>query len=354
MEIKKDIQKTISSPINNTITEEEFNTVLRIIAPGTGLRKALDGILSSGRGAIIVIENEFLPPILDGGFKVNCKFSYQKLIELSKMDGAMILSKDLKRINQANVLLTPDSKIPTFETGTRHKAAERTATHISGLVIAISERKKEIVLFYKNKRYKIRDTSEIFRRVNESLQVLEKQKDLFEMYLETLDKLELRNYINLGQAIKTIQRGKVLKKISEELQRYLIELGNEGTLLKTRLKELLLGVDKETNLIIKDYTNTNLNRAILTLNKLSYEELLDKENILQALNHANLREIVVVSGWRILSKTSLSEPEVENLVREAKVLEKITSANIDSDFTSISKDRFSLLKVELERLKIGI
>jgi len=43
------------------------------------------------------------------------------------MDGAIILSKDLKKILYANALLVPDTSIPTAETGTRHKTADRVA-----------------------------------------------------------------------------------------------------------------------------------------------------------------------------------------------------------------------------------
>lgn len=349
-----EVQQKITPPDNEKASEDEFYHALKLVAPGTSLRKALDGILKSSKGALIVVKNEFVPPLMDGGFRVNCKFSYQKLIELSKMDGAIILSKDLKKINFANVLLTPDSKIKTSETGTRYKAAERTAKQISGLSIAVSERKKEIVLFYKNLRYHIKEIPEIIRKVGEHIQILERQKELFDKYLETLNRLELKNYINLNHAIKTIQKGKVIQKISKELSKYLIELGDEGVLLKTRLKEILQDVEEETNLIIKDYANIEAKEATSKLDGLSYEELLDKERILQILNHESYRKIVGVSGWRILSKTSLTEPEIVDLIKEAGVLETITSSNITQEFGSIPRDKFSLLKVELERLKLAI
>lgn len=353
MEIKE-TQQTIIEEEKTPITEEEFYSIIKLVAPGTSLRNALDSIVNYGKGALIVLENESLPAILDGGFKVNCKFSSQRLMELSKMDGAIILSKDLKRIKYANVLLTPNSKIRTLETGTRHKAAERTAKQIFGLAIAISERKKEVVLFYKNKRHPLKNIADIIRQVNGYLQILERQRELFGTYLETLDRLELKSYISLSQAIKTIQKGKVIQKISEELSRYLIELGNEGTLLKTRLKEILLDVEKETNLIIKDYSNIDDKITIPILDSLSYEELLDKERILQALDYKSVREIVNVSGWRILSKTTLTEPEIAKLVKEVGGLEKINESDMNREFESIPKDKFSLLKVELEKLKLGI
>ena len=177
---------------NSKATEEEFFSVLKSVSPGTNLRIALDSALKIGHGALIVVENENVQDILDGGFRVNCRFTPQKLVELTKMDGAIKISKDLKRINQANVLLTPDHKIKSLETGTRHKAAERTAKQTGTLVIAISERKNEISLFYKNVKYPLKSTDVILRKANEHLQMLEKQRDLFYKNVERLNALELR------------------------------------------------------------------------------------------------------------------------------------------------------------------
>lgn len=169
---KKEIQATISNEEEETeTTEEEFFNMLRIIAPGTNLRTGLNGALKAGKGALIAIENEKVTPLIDGGFRINARFTPQRLIELTKMDGAIILSKDMKKINYANVLLTPDNKIKSLETGTRHKAAERTAKQTGTLVIAISERKHEINLYYRKIKYPIVSTDELLRKTSENIQI---------------------------------------------------------------------------------------------------------------------------------------------------------------------------------------
>ena len=170
MEEKKEVQEKIISTGKNgnsseKVTEEEFFSVLKMVAPGTNLRAALEAALKGGRGALMVVDNDSLLPLIDGGFKVNCRFTHQRVAELAKMDGAMVLSRDAKRIEYANILLTPDSKIKTSETGTRHKAAERTAKQTGGLAIAISEKKHDITLYYKNIRYPIKSTEDIRRKV---------------------------------------------------------------------------------------------------------------------------------------------------------------------------------------------
>src|SRR3989344_1526431 len=221
-----EVQSSIISgkPITNKATQEEFLQVLKAISPGTKLRTAIDGTLKGGKGALIVIENEYLTPLLDGGFKMNARFTPQRLIELSKMDGAIILSKDLKKIIHSNVMLYPDSSISTNETGTRHKSAERTAKQTGALVIAISERKHEITVYFKDKRHKISSAEEILQKTSEHLQFMEKQRELFDKYLEQLTYLEISNQPSLNKAIKVIQKGKFIKKLAMKLKQTSIEL----------------------------------------------------------------------------------------------------------------------------------
>jgi diadenylate cyclase len=358
MDEKREVQETIVPLVpeqqqNNKASEEEFFNVLKMVAPGTNLRAALDGALRAGKGALIVVENEKVLPLIDGGFRVNCRFTPQRLIELTKMDGAIILSKDVKKINHANVLLTPDSKIKTSETGTRHKAAERTAKQTGTLVIAISERRNEIAVFYKNIRYPLRSTDVILRKVNEHIQAIEKQRELFDKHIERLNKLELKNYPSLHQAMQVVQKGKMILKISEELKKYITELGNEGILQKTRLKEISSGVERETNLVIKDYTRLDIKKSRILLDSLTYDEILDTENILRVLAYESARQIIPVKGWRILSKTTLQESDIATLVKQMGSLGKAIHSNIKEYSEVFGEERAQLFKEEVEKIKIS-
>lgn len=349
----KEVQKTIVPPnFSSKATEEEFFSVLKIVAPGTAFRAALDAALKTEKGALIAVENEALFPIIDGGFRVNCGFTPQRLVELSKMDGAIVLSGDMKRINLVNVLLTPDSKIKTSETGTRHKAAERTAKQIGGLVIAISERKHEITLFYKNIKYQLKETSELLRKANEHIQLIEKQRELFDMRVEELNKLELRNYRSLNQAMRVIQKGRIIQKIANDLNKQIVELGKEGTILKTRFKEIISGVERETNLVIKDYTKLDLKKSKALLDSLSYEEILDHANILRVLAYEDTSMENSIKGWRILSKTSLEDSEIARLVREMGSLGKTIHSNANSYSRILGEEKAQLFKAEIERIKL--
>jgi len=350
MDEKKEIQKNIFENIHKEkITKEEFLSVLKLIAPGTSLRIAVEGILKIGKGALIVVENQNLIPLIDGGFRLNKKFTPQKLVELAKMDGAIVLSSDLKKITFANVLLIPDSKIKTNETGTRHKAAERTAKHAGTIVIAISERKHEITLYYKSLKHLFLETSELLRRANEYLQFLEKQKDLFEKNVEKLTRTELRKIVNIENVLSVIQKGKIIQKISEELKRYIVEIGKDADVLKIRLKELTLGVEKETEAVIKDYSEFSLNRINSLLNSFSFEELFDKNKIFQVLS-LNQSVSEKTKGWRILSMTSLENKEIALLIQTFSCLEKILLSQKDT-LIPILNDKTEIFIDELESIK---
>jgi diadenylate cyclase len=352
--IEKEEQATlVPQKMNQKVEKEEFYSILKMVAPGTNFRAALDGIVRAGKGAIIVVENEAVEPLLDGGFKVNCKFTPQRLVELSKMDAAMILSRDLKRINHANVTLTPDASNKTNETGTRHKAAERTAKQAGCICIAISERRHEISLFYKTMKHVVKSTDEILRKANGHIQLLEKQRDLFDVHVEKLTRSELRNYLNLNQAVLVIQKGRLIQKIADDLRKNILELGNEGTLLKTRLKEIVANVERETDLVLKDYSRIGAKKSKLLLESLSYDELLDAQNIRNALAYEKFDKSDFIKGWRILSKTSLMESEIAQLVKETGHLGKALHSNTRFYSLLFGEEKALSVKEELERIKLN-
>jgi diadenylate cyclase len=354
MAAKPEVQKNIVEKNNDKATEEEFFAILRSVAPGTNFRSALDGSLKAGKGALIVVENEKTQTLFDGGFRINTKFTPQRLIELTKMDGAIILSKDMKRINLANVLLTPNSKISSNETGTRHKAAERTSKQAGTLAIAISERRHEITLFYKNLRYVLVQAEELLRKANENIQLLEKQRELFDNHVERLDMYELSGSANLHQAINVIQKGRIIMKITEDLEKSLIELGKESTLLKMRLKEITLGVEKETDLVIKDYTNLDTKKSRLLLNEMTYDSVLDEDKISGILGYETASAVNALKGWRLLSRTSLSDSEIASLLKECLTFNEVLKSDIDNFKETLDDAKAEKLKIELGKIRVGM
>ena len=98
--------------------EDNITEILKLIAPGTPIRNGLENILRAKTGALLLItdNNEVLKEVVDGGFTINEEYTSAKLYELAKMDGAIILSGDLKRILYANAQLIPSREVITLET----------------------------------------------------------------------------------------------------------------------------------------------------------------------------------------------------------------------------------------------
>ncbi|NCO17951.1 DNA integrity scanning protein DisA [Candidatus Pacearchaeota archaeon CG09_land_8_20_14_0_10_30_9] len=306
---------------------KDFVDVLRMVAPGTSLRVALDDFLNAKMGALIVFDNGNLESIIEGGFRVNTKFSAQKLVELAKMDGAIILSRDGKDIVNVNTLLFTDISIYTKETGTRHKAAERTAKQAKTLVIAVSERKNKISLYYGDSSYQLQRSSEVLRRASETLQILEKQRDVFNELLLDLNSLELRRHSTVNDVCMVLQRVEIMKRISDVVQRYLIELGKEGIIVKMRLKELMGGLQKEEELILKDYFGLSHSSSLEILEKMDFDFLLEPMNLSRLLFEELHDKNISPKGIRLLGKTNLIERYVDLLVGNFENLSQLLIAS---------------------------
>ena len=343
--------------------QENILEILKIVAPGTVLREGLDNILKAKTGALIVIgDSKQVLDIVDGGFYINEEYTASKLYELAKMDGAIILSSDLKKILFANAQLIPSSEISTKETGTRHRTAERTAKQTGELVISISQRRSVITIFKGNIRYAIEDTSKVLTKANQALQTVEKYKKVFDSKLSILNEYEFNDIVTLDNVITAIQRAEKVMKIVAEVQREIYELGDEGRLVEMQLEELVGGLEKEELLIIKDYMVKSKKRTAETvledIIKLSLEELMSQHAVAKILgydNFDNYDEIAVYTkGYRLLNKIPrMPNNIVENLIKKFKSLQHIISADIPEldEVDGIGEVRARTIKQSLKRMQ---
>ncbi len=314
----------------NKQKELDLVNLLKLFSPGTSIRTALDDIMRARMGALIAVDKEGFSNIVEGGFRVNSKFSSQRLVELAKMDGAIILSKDLKKILFVNTLLSPDIRILTKETGTRHKAAERTAKQMKTIVIAVSERKNKITLYCGDIRYELGESSEILRRATETLQILEKQKEVFNDLLINLNILEINDLVTINDICDVLQRIEMIKRISDIVRRYLVELGKEGIIVSMRLKELTKNLNKEREMILKDYLKSKYSKAGLILENMNLDFLLETPNISRLLFEELHDKPIYSNGMRILNKINLLEKDAKSLINNFKTLSKIFNTDKDS------------------------
>ena len=345
------------------LKEDNITSVLKLIAPGTPIRDGLENILRAKTGALLLItdNNEVLKEIVDGGFIINEDYTSSKLYELAKMDGAIVLSGDMKKILYANAQLIPEHEIQTTETGTRHRTAERTAKQTGELVISISQRRNIITVFKGNDRYVLEDTDVVLNKANQAIQTLEKYKKVFDNKLNILNEYEFNDIVTLQNVVLAIQRAEMVMRIVEEIQRQIYELGDDGRLVKMQLDELIGGLDKEEGLIIKDYVvkkKKSPEKILEELKDLEYEELLKESSIAKLLGYEyfdNYDEVAVYpKGYRILSKVPrMPNNIVENLVDSFKSFQHILAADIESldEVDGIGEVRARTIKQSLKRMQ---
>lgn len=343
--------------------ETQTIDILKLIAPGTDIREGLENILKAKTGALIVIgDSKQVMDIVDGGFRIDEDYTSSRLYELAKMDGAIVLSKDLKRILYANAQLIPNASIFTKETGTRHRTAERTAKQTKELVISISQRRNIITVFKGDFRYVIEDTAKVLTKANQALQTVEKYKKVFDGKLSILNEYEFNDIVTLDNVITAIQRAEMVMKVVTEVQKSISELGIEGRLIQMQLDELVGGLEKEELLIIKDYIAPGKKRTpekvLNEILDLQYEDLTNVQVIAKILGYEifdNYDEVgVYTRGYRILDKIPrMPSNIVENLIRKFKSFQHILSADIPEldDVDGIGEVRARTIKQSLKRMQ---
>jgi diadenylate cyclase len=335
-----------------TEKEKSFLDFIKLVSPGSPLRTVIDDLVRSNLGGMIVFNSPELNEngIIEGGFRINCRFTSQKLFELCKMDGAVIISPDTTRILYSNVLMNPDHSIHSVETGTRHKAAERTAKQAHTFVIAISERRKKTTLYYNQSRYYLKSTEELIRNISSNLQVLEKQREQLEEQTSNLNILEMSEMVSINDACKVIQRTEMILKISEYIKRSFTELGREGNIMHMRYKELLRGVEKTESEILRDYSILSLKKAKKLLSNMTLDGLLDTGSVARLIFEKPLEESISPKGYRFLSHLTLSVKEISQIVKQFQNLEKILATG-PSELEPILKNRAEKTKIEIANLR---
>lgn len=322
----------------------ELQTALAAVAPGQPLREGLDRILKAGMGALIVIGDG--PDVLNissGGFLVNAAFSPQRLSELAKTDGAIVLTPDAGYIARANVHLVPNPNVPTEETGTRHRTAERVARSIGVPVISVSEDMAVVTVYTKTTRYQLEPITSILNRCNQALQTLERYKLRLDEESGNLTSAEVEDLVALRDVVTLLQRAELVARISDEIERYLIELGSDGRLVRLQLRELMAGVEDERRLVVLDYlqddASWDLEQAIDTLSDLDMEDLLDADKVAHALHLSGQTDDMDAHlqprGYRMLARVPrLPEGMADRLIAHYGTLEKLSRASVE-DLASV-------------------
>ncbi len=319
---------------------------LTLVTPGLPLREGLERVLQAKRGALVVLgDDPRVISICTGGFLLDAEFTPQRLSELAKMDGAIILARDASRIARANVHLVPKSTIPTQETGTRHRTAERVARSLDVPVVAVSESMSTIAVYRHDLKHTLPATSWLVERASQALSTLQRFKNRYDLALLTLSTLEVEDTVSVRDVVSVLQPGEMILRIAEEVEGYLVELGGDGRLIRLQLEEMTAGVAEALKFVVRDYvvdprdsTNKNakastVETACLALHALTPDELLDPSAIGNALGVSSGTDSLDYGlesrGYRLLHRLPrVSDVIIDRIVDRFATLSGIMHASL--------------------------
>lgn len=292
-------------------SNEQLRLALGRVAPGTPLRDGIDRVVRSKAGALLVLSDE--PEVLGictGGFLVDAPYSPQRLSELAKMDGAIIISTDGSRIARANVHLVPDPTVPTSETGTRHRTAERVARSLDVPVISASEEMGVINVYVGGTKHQLQDGGRLLDRSNQALQTLERYAERLDQAIAGLGTLEIEDVVTIRDVAVVMQRGEMVNRISDEIETLVVELGVDARLLRLQLDEVYSGIDDQVDLVVADYLPVarDADDTMAELARLSDDDLRDLRAVAATLHRAgdvsDLDAEVAPKGLRLLRRVN--------------------------------------------------
>jgi diadenylate cyclase len=316
---------------------------LRAVAPGTPLREGLDRILQAHMGALIVIgDGPEVLSVCSGGFLLDAEYTPQRLYELAKMDGAIILASDCSRVARCNVHLVPDPNVPTSETGTRHRTAERVGRQIDVPVITVSEDMSVVAIHRRGEKHTLEPTPRVLARADQALQILGRYKSRLDSVSGSLSALEVEDLVTVRDVATVLQRAEMVRRIAEEIVGYVVELGSDGRLVMLQLEELIGGVEDDRRLVAKDYfqetDDYELRDITNELSQLDDDAILDLANVAAVLHlgpGVGIDSALQPRGFRLLHKIPrLPEIVSDHVVARFSNLQKIMRAGL-ADLTEV-------------------
>jgi diadenylate cyclase len=320
--------------------EDALKATLARVAPGTPLRDGLERILRGRTGALIVLGfDRTVDSICSGGFDIGIDFSPTRLRELAKMDGAIVCDRDASKIIRAAVQLVPDHTIETQESGTRHRTAERVAIQTGVPVISVSQSMQIIALYVNGLRHVLEGSEPVLARANQALATLERYRARLDQVTNSLSALEIEAMVTVRDVAVTLQRQEMVRRISEEISQYVLELGVDGRLLSLQVEELTTGLGPGSEMVLRDYMDPGSNGAgpeerVATLQGFSSTDLIDLGTIASVLGFNpstdSLEAVIQPKGYRLLSGIKAVPPAVATrLVDHFDGLQNLMAANIE-------------------------
>src|SRR5919199_1119412 len=316
--------------------EPRLVKALEMVAPGTAVREGLDNIVHARTGGLIVIgDPDELAFLNSGGIKLDIDYSPALLYQLAKMDGGIVLNANATKIAWCNVQLMPDPTILSSETGTRHRTAERVSKQTDALVIAISQRRDVVSLYVDGAKYILEEIPAVLAKANQALATLDKYRSRLDQVSTRLTALEFEGGVTLHDVLTVLQRAEMVTRMAVEIERYIVELGNEGRLIEMQLEETMVCEAGDKAALLHDYLAEPVEDAFAIaldgVARLPHQDLLDFGRLAELLGYdrkVNTLDFPVSPrGYRILGRIPrLPKLVVQQIVHEFGGVDEVLAA----------------------------
>ena len=229
----------------------------------------------------------------------------------------------------------PDPAIPSDETGTRHRTAERVAKQTDALVVSISQQRETVTVFVGDLRYQLGEISDTLARTNQALGTLETYRSRLDQGLTRLTALEFQSAVVLDDVLVVLQRAEMTTRMAEEIERNCVELGDESRLIRMQLDELMEDVPREKAAVVYDYERTatpprrrRRSRALLSSTTRDCSSSSSWRSSSGYRDTNPLDHTVQPRGYRVLSRIPrLPDSVIRHVVRDFESLDAVVRAS---------------------------
>jgi diadenylate cyclase len=204
----------------------------------------------------------------------------------------------------------PDPTVPTSETGTRHRTAERVARSLDVPVISASEEMGVINVYAGGGKRQLQEVGQLLDRANQALQTLERYKVRLDDAIVNLTAVEVEDVVSLRDVVAVVQRGEMVHRIADEIETMIIELGVDARLLRLQIDELYGEIEDELDLVVADYLppGRTVAEALAGMSQLSDDDVLNLRLAADALSpgkdSTDLSQEASPKGLRLLHRVS--------------------------------------------------
>ena len=299
--------------------EQSSQEVVERLFSHRPIRDGLERILQARRGALIVLgSNLALGDIcVDGLEMTSASLDAARLAEVAKMDGAVILDNLWENILSANAHLAPPPNIPTSESGSRHRTAQR-AAQITGLpVVTVSMDRAVVTLYFHSEQVDLTPRWTIRTRIINHLQILVTLRKRFDDAEERLLRLEILDLVTSQEVAHMVRLGEMVVRAATVIEAMMADSAQDPDTTAALLADRVFDVEPLMQITLKDYLDDKAGAARVKLTELLNHQLAHTWLVESEIGLNKLAGRLVPRGHRLLHQAGFATKRLKEMLLDA-------------------------------------